>query len=218
MKNKVLCGAAVIAFGLSAAPSYALTIDFATGQNPSGTISTTGDTQDVNWTATNANTYKDDPHTFVVSPTNADWYGGWFANGPGSSWIAPNPDSSNNGNFTLTYSFDLTGYNLASAVFAGTQWSIDDSGFVALNGHVLDTQGNGQWGNFHSFTAALADLLPGVNTLTMTVTSSDDFLEAARLEGTLTVSQTPIPAALPLFASALAGIGFLGWRRRKNAT
>jgi hypothetical protein len=38
--------------------------------------------------------------------------------------------------------------------------------------------------------------------------------------GTLTVATiaaTPIPAALPLFASALGGIGFVGWRRRKNA-
>lgn len=28
---------------------------------------------------------------------------------------------------------------------------------------------------------------------------------------------TPIPAALPLFASALGGLSFFGWRRRKNA-
>lgn len=31
------------------------------------------------------------------------------------------------------------------------------------------------------------------------------------------LNQTPIPAALPLFASALGGLGFFGWRRRKNA-
>jgi len=32
----------------------------------------------------------------------------------------------------------------------------------------------------------------------------------------VTVATTPIPAALPLFASALGGIGFIGWKRRKN--
>jgi hypothetical protein len=31
------------------------------------------------------------------------------------------------------------------------------------------------------------------------------------------VAQTPIPAALPLFASALAGLGFAGWRRKRAA-
>jgi len=28
---------------------------------------------------------------------------------------------------------------------------------------------------------------------------------------------TPIPAALPLFLSALGGLGYFGWRRRKSA-
>lgn len=30
------------------------------------------------------------------------------------------------------------------------------------------------------------------------------------------VSAIPLPAALPLFASALAGFGFFGWRRRRQ--
>jgi hypothetical protein len=30
------------------------------------------------------------------------------------------------------------------------------------------------------------------------------------------VATTPIPAALPLFASAIGGLGFVGWRRRKS--
>lgn len=32
------------------------------------------------------------------------------------------------------------------------------------------------------------------------------------------VATTPLPATLPLFAAALAGLGFAGWRRRKPAT
>jgi opacity protein-like surface antigen len=31
-----------------------------------------------------------------------------------------------------------------------------------------------------------------------------------------TVATTPIPAALPLFATAFAGLGFIGWRRKRN--
>jgi hypothetical protein len=34
--------------------------------------------------------------------------------------------------------------------------------------------------------------------------------------GTASVATTPLPAALPLFASALGGLGFFGWKRRKR--
>jgi hypothetical protein len=37
-------------------------------------------------------------------------------------------------------------------------------------------------------------------------------------EGHLVVGQTPIPPALPLFVSALGGLGFLGWRRKNSST
>jgi hypothetical protein len=33
----------------------------------------------------------------------------------------------------------------------------------------------------------------------------------------LTVATTPIPAALPLFATGLGGLGLLGWRRKRKA-
>ena len=36
--------------------------------------------------------------------------------------------------------------------------------------------------------------------------------------GSLTVTTTPIPAALPLLASGLGGLGFVGWRRPKLQT
>jgi hypothetical protein len=32
-----------------------------------------------------------------------------------------------------------------------------------------------------------------------------------------TVTQTPLPAALPLFATGLGGLGLLGWRRKRKA-
>jgi hypothetical protein len=34
---------------------------------------------------------------------------------------------------------------------------------------------------------------------------------------TLEIGQTPLPAALPLFATGLGGLGLLGWRRKRKA-
>ena len=33
----------------------------------------------------------------------------------------------------------------------------------------------------------------------------------------VTISETPLPAALPLFATGLGALGLLGWRRRRKA-
>jgi hypothetical protein len=35
--------------------------------------------------------------------------------------------------------------------------------------------------------------------------------------GTARISSTPLPAALPLFATGLGGLGLLGWRRKRKA-
>jgi hypothetical protein len=44
----------------------------------------------------------------------------------------------------------------------------------------------------------------------------DSFNGAVHVEP-FNTAVTPIPAALPLFLSALGGMGYLGWRRRKSA-
>ena len=41
--------------------------------------------------------------------------------------------------------------------------------------------------------------------------------ESFSILGTYTVSSVPLPAALPLFASGLVGLGLLGWRRKRKA-
>jgi hypothetical protein len=33
-----------------------------------------------------------------------------------------------------------------------------------------------------------------------------------------TSNETPLPAALPLFATGIGGLGLLGWRRKRKAT
>ena len=50
------------------------------------------------------------------------------------------------------------------------------------------------------------------------ITGANTFgVDGITLDAPSAVSETPIPAALPLFASALGGLGFVSWKRHKNA-
>ena len=102
-------------------PASGFSLDVATGQDASGAIQTAGDLADANWTVTNADNYQKAPIAYTAGPGDADWggNGGWFANGPGSSWIAADPNVSANGNMTFTFKFDLTGWNPADATLSG---------------------------------------------------------------------------------------------------
>jgi hypothetical protein len=55
---------------------------------------------------------------------------------------------------------------------------------------------------------------PPVDCVTGTCTHSADMLTGSLAPAP---AQTPLPAALPLFASGLGVLGLLGWRRKKNA-
>ena len=58
----------------------------------------------------------------------------------------------------------------------------------------------------------------GLNLASAGLTNSAGFLfqDSAGLAFTL-VSETPLPAALPLFAGGLGALGLIGWRRKKKA-
>jgi hypothetical protein len=157
---------------------------------------------------------------FVVGTTSADagFGGGWIANGSNSSWIAANPDDTlGNGLEIFFRTFTVTDPSRAAIIHGA--WTIDDAGALFLNGHllsILTLDFNGpvltHTTRLNPFTTRPSDFVAGVNTLTMVITSTDDFIEGARLEGTLT--DTPLPGALPLFATGLGALGLLGWRRR----
>jgi hypothetical protein len=66
----------------------------------------------------------------------------------------------------------------------------------------------GAAGFFSDASVQLANLLSGAS---YAYTFSVDSLSISVVPS---VAPTPIPAALPLFASALGGLGFAGWRRR----
>jgi hypothetical protein len=223
MKKTIGILGMAVSLALMAQTSFAETINFATGQDSSGNIQNTSGALDANWQSSNAINPLSGSNSYVVTPSSADWYGGWAANGPSSSWIAANPnDAGGNGNFTITDSFNLTGYNLASAVFTGMQFMMDDQGEVLLNGNLLllgPRVGGGSY-SFLPFTIPDSDLLQGVNTLTVQGLNSDDTLEAARLEGTLQIDPSstapvPEPSTMFLLGAGLAGLGLVRRRAKK---
>lgn len=51
------------------------------------------------------------------------------------------------------------------------------------------------------------------NVITLSIASPEGW----EVADVVTASATPLPAALPLFASGLGGLGLLGWRRKRKA-
>lgn len=112
--------------------------------------------------------------------------------------------------------------NIATAGTYGLQFfanTVDCSGClleytVSLDGTLLKQAAT--FGATQLVSLSLGNLGAGLHTLALGVTSDVSFTGhfAARFDD-VSVAATPIPAALPLFASALGGLGFVGWRRKQ---
>jgi hypothetical protein len=116
--------------------------------------------------------------------------------------------------------FDLTGFDPATASISGL-WTLDDVGTLSLNGHVIDTQTGTPWFSLHAFSVPAGSpfFLPGLNTLEISITGSDNFIEGVRLEGTLIATPVPEPTSVALFSLALVGgLCTRHYRRIKSVT
>jgi len=219
--SRVLTAVLLLELGTGNA-SGSLIKNLATGLNSSGTLQTSGDSVDANWTYQDPAASPTTGSAKVVTPASADWGPQWIGNGPLSDWIAPNPDTTNNGPapYSFTTTFNLTGYDLSSVVISGG-WAVDDAGTLALNGTVISaSMGNGAYCCITSFAGTLlsaATLNQGLNTLTITLTGSDQHLEGVRLEGSVTgtpASGIPEPTTWTLFGLGAMSVAVL--RRRKE--
>jgi hypothetical protein len=143
----------------------------------------------------------------IVASSDADWYSGWIANSAASSWIAANPNNTANNNGTYSLSFDLTGYSLSSVSLSGS-WTIDDGGSLYLNGYLLSSLGNGNWGSLAAFSVPSSDFVAGVNTLTIVGGDTDNYLEGVRLQGDVTGSLAPVPEPTTILSGALLLLPF----------
>jgi hypothetical protein len=143
-----------------------------------------------------------------------------------SGYLAFNPSSSNAGEaHTILYDQDPTGLTTEDLYHDGDPREITPANAIDIgidsvrslsSGASFDTAGFGNPGGI---------ITAGTYYLRLFGTPapvSSALLSAISLPTTITgsltlsaVATTPIPAALPLFASALGGLGFLGWRRKK---
>jgi len=155
--------------------------------------------------------------------------GAWILNSAStaSRWIAPATQPTSDTSDTLyvvSLSFDLTGFDSATASFSG-RWAADNQGYVTLNGgsafgQTPLTTGHATWTSF----SASSGFLSGVNTLAFYVTNlgfSGTNPTGIRVEfESSNVNVTPIPEP-EIYAMLGAGLGLMGWvarRRKKQAT
>lgn len=143
----------------------------------------------------------------------------WTANTSDSKWITPTSnvgawlDPVVDGVYDYRLSFDLSGFNAATAAFTG-RFAADNSVVVLLNGqqiasgHKFDT-----WLNF----GASGGFVSGINTLDFVVTNGhqlDNNPTGLRAEFLSSVVSVPEPST---YAMLLAGMGLVAFaaKRRK---
>jgi hypothetical protein len=217
----------VVGLGLALTPAASLAASITIFNTGNG--STTDGAVDPHWTYTQGSTTSS---ALVANNPGVDFFNGfccgggpWTPDTSTSSWLVDNISSPQSGGNPLSFqtTFDLTGLNPLTAVISGA-WGIDDGGSLFLNGHLVSSlpgQNASHWDNA-SLTpfldGTIGDFLPGLNTLAIVFDTNDNAFEGVnvRVSGAADplAGATPLPAALPLFAT---GLGIVGWlsRRRK---
>src|SRR5207253_1804367 len=114
-----------------------------------------------------------DPH-YTVTPGSGPFVIGnpaavpWVGNTATSQWITPARDTrAGPGPFTYTTTFDLAGFDPATAQITGL-WSSDNEGTMFLNGNLVAVDPFPGWTSLVPFSIT-SGFQPGINTLTFAV-------------------------------------------------
>lgn len=191
------------------------TVNLSTGLDSNGNLITADGGCDANWVQTAGPANACGGNGQIVTPGDADWYGGWVGNGPNSDWITSTAAVTANGSPLPTYQISFWLDDTTGAALSGS-WTVDDAGYIALNGTTIGSEGDGNWTQLNTLTTNSANLVAGWNSLAITMTDSDNFLEGVRFEGSVTgdgASLAPEPGTLALFGLGTLGLGLM--RRRK---
>jgi hypothetical protein len=169
------------------------------------------------------------PYTGVVpitrsTPISANWV--QDADSPDSSWIVlntgngPNGITAGPGSYTFETTFDMTGFDPATAKLSALRYTADDELLaILINGTAVfnhASDGNGQFFNWKNIAAGLGvgRFKIGTNAIDFVVLNEVGQVTPMgfRLEGSVQADPVPEPASFTLFA--IAGGLLLGRRRR----
>jgi hypothetical protein len=185
-----------------------------------------GGSQDTHYTLSAASSDTTIGNTVPTISNDGQWpINPWMANSGVSKWITPTSsqgqsfDAGANGTYTYSLSFDLTGFNAASAAFTG-RFAADNGAVIKLNNHVIATgDGFTDWNSF----SANSGFQSGVNKLDFVVSNwaqNGGNPTGLRVE----FASSNITAAVPepeTYAMMIAGFGLMGAasirRRRRDA-
>ncbi len=153
----------------------------------------------------------------VVVGTSAKTYynPAYAADGATSRWISYDGSPfAGSGGFSLSTTFDLTGYNPGTASISGS-WGVDNDGEIFLNGVttgiVLTGSTVANFNVLHPFTIS-SGFVAGVNTLTF-VNFDSGPPAALRVDLAGTATAVPEPAVWGLMIAGFAMTGFAARRR-----
>lgn len=161
------------------------------------------------------------PNAIVSNPIATGY---WLANSATSQWIGPAenqgyPTGAANhaaGDYTYRLTFDLTGFDPATAQITGS-WAVDNQGTaIRLNGAVTGNTASG-YTALTAFTVT-SGFVAGINTLDFVVRefaaggANPTGLRVDGIAGTADVAAVPAPPAIWLLGTGL--IGVFGWQKR----
>ncbi len=182
---------------LAGQPAFPDDFNLASGLDSSGHLISADGQPDAKWKV-NAGFQGSLIPALVVTPSGADWFSGWPADGPNSDWIAADANqTSQAGSYSFFYTFDLTGYDPTSASITGGNLSTYYSGGLKLNGTSILALGSGNYQTPTPFTLTpgFTAFLPGMNKLEVDIQGY--FSEGMRIEGTLHANRSAnAPVAL----------------------